>query len=291
MKNIVFFNHWHYGDFFSTRGMVADIQRQLPNYRYAYAHNKNPLATRDLVNFDLKQPQIDHIMNGIDQRLRIAQSDDTIFVNTWVGAYEGMWQGLHPPYTAQYDIFKAIYSILNQSFNLGLLITNNIWDYIPEIDYTKIDTAIADALVADCKGKIYLFCNNPVMSKQSSMGDMKNMIETLAVKYPDDTFIVTDHFNTEYFNIKFTSEIFNKPNDLLEISYLSKFVNVIVGKNSSPYTYTQTKSNICDPTKRFICFSHDVSDTLTYGLNCSATFNFSNIVDEIDAVKIIDNGF
>jgi len=288
MKNIVFFNHWHYGDLFSTRGLVTDIQRQLPDFRYSYAHRNNPLATRDLVTFTLSPNKIDQILNSIDQRTRFAQSDDTIFINTWIGAYEGMWEGFHPPYLDHYVIFKTMHSLLNQHFNLNLNILESVWDYIPDIDYSKIDTSKIDQIVSEITGSLYLICNNLVKSAQSDMGFMENTVEILARQYPNDTFIVTHGINSTLSNIRCTYNIFQMENDLLEISYLSKFAKVIVGKNSSPYTYTQTKSNLLDANKRFVCFSRVESDILTYGLQCEASFIFSDTVDDIDAAYFIN---
>ena len=78
-------------------------------------------------------------------------------------------------------------------------------------------------------------------------------------------------------------------NDLLEISYLSKFVNgVIVGKNSGPYTYTHTKANILNPSKHYVCFSKNETDTLNHGLDCPAKFAFSNTLNDIDAAYLIN---
>lgn len=288
MKNIVFFNHWHYGDLFSTRGLVTDIQRQLPNMRYGYAHALSPLATRDLVTFNLTPEKNQQILSGIDQRTRFAQSDDTIFINTWVGAYEGMWEGTHPPYTAHHNIFAKMYELLNHHFNLNLQIQPGVWDYIPEIDYSKIDTSRVDQLLTEVSGRIYLISNNQVMSLQSSMGFMEHTIEILARQYPNDTFIATHSFETNLSNIKFTYEIFRMSNDLLEISYLSKFCNTIIGKNSSPSTYTNTRSNLLDPSKHFVCFSHNENDTLYYGLDCTSQSTFSNTTDQIEAAHIIN---
>jgi len=289
MKNIVFFNHWHYGDLFSTRGLVADIQRQLPEMRYGYAHGLSPLVTRDLVTINLSREKNNQILAGIDQRTRFAQSDDTIFVNTWVGAYEGMWEGLHPPFTAHYNIFTAMYELLNQHFNLNLQQSGSVWDYVPEIDYTKIDTSRVDRLLNEVSGSIYLVCNNQVMSLQSSMGFMEHTVDILARQYSSDTFIVTHGFSTSFPNIKCTFDIFRLDNDLLEISYLSKFAKVIIGKNSGPYTYAHTKSNILDPGKKFVCFSHLESDILTHGMDCSAHFGFSNTTDDIEAAHVINH--
>lgn len=295
MKNIVFYNHWHYGDLFTTRGMVADIKSQLPDFKFSYAHTKNKYATRDLCTFDLSPEMNDKILSSIDQRVRIANSDDTIYINAWVGAYEGMWQGKHPPYTDHYKIFNLIYQSLNASFNLNLKF-GDIWDYIPEINYDYFDAGASLNFTQQRRGRIFLFCNNEVHSKQSDMGNMREIISALSAKYPTDTFVVTDKVDVElwdkhYTNVFFTNDIFKRDNDLCEISYLSKQASVIVGKNSSPFTYTQTKSNLLDKGKTFVCFSHEESDTLPYGMEHPSKFVFSNSIDDMSCVDLLDDIF
>lgn len=288
-KNIIFFNHWHYGDIFTTREMVKDIQSQLPNYRYGYVHALSPLILKDLKFMNLSQDKNNQILQNITDRTKFAISDDTLFVNTWIGPYENMWEGFNPTYHDFYNIFKHIYDSLNQNFNLNLIIKDSVWDYIPDIDYTTVETERVHQILNEAvNGRLFLICNGPGLSNQSNMGFMENIIEILARTYPQDTFIVTHGFPTILTNIKFTFDIFRMSNDLLEISYISTFADVIVGKNSGPYTYSSTKSNISNPNKKFVCFTKIDSDTLTYGLNCSAKISISDTVNDIDAAYLIN---
>lgn len=117
---------------------------------------------------------------------------------------------------------------------------------------------------------------------------MQSIIETLAVKYPTDTFVATELFETTMSNIYFTDSIFQKNCDMCEISYLSTKVNVVVGKNSGPFTYANTKQNLQDPTKKLVCFSHKPEDTLPYGLDFAANFTFSDTTDDTTAVELIE---
>ena len=117
---------------------------------------------------------------------------------------------------------------------------------------------------------------------------MQSIIETLATKYPDDAFVATELFETKHTNIYFTDAIFKKNCDMCEISYLSTKVNVIVGKNSGPFTYANTKQNLQDPSKKLVCFSHKPEDTLPYGLDFAADFIFSDTTDDTVAVAIIE---
>ena len=285
MENIVFFNHWHYGDLFSTRGLVADIKRQLPDMTYYYAHNKNGHAVSDLVE-TLDEENNKAVLDGVSQWNRFGSDDDTILINTWVGAYMGLWANTHPSYISHHRIFAECYNDIRQQFGIDLKLSDNVWDYVPTIDYNFFDVSAANKFILE-HPNFYLFCNSAPASKQSSMDNMQKIIELLAKQHPDHAFVVTEKFETKASNIFFTSDIFNIPNDLCEISYLSTKTNLIVGNNSGPFTYAQTKENLQNPQKIFINFSHKAEDTLPFGLDISASFRFSNTTYSSPAAGII----
>jgi len=286
MENIVFFNHWHYGDLFSTRGWVADIKRQLPESNFYYAHKKNPRAIIDLVEtLDAENNQA--VLDGIDQWKRFGVDEDTILINTWVGSYMGLWANTHPSYISHQRIIGECYNNLRQQFGIDLKLSDDVWDYVPEIDYTPYQTSVIDNYV-DFVGNVYLFCNSAVASAQSSMDNMKNIIEYVAENHKNDTIVATEKFETKLDNIIFTDNIFEEKCDLCDISYLSTKVNLVVGKNSGPFTYANTKQNLLDKNKVFVNFSHKPEDLLPYGLDIAADFRFSNTTFASPAVRIIE---
>ncbi|NDB57452.1 hypothetical protein EB001_03300 [bacterium] len=286
MENIVFFNHWHYGDLFSTRGWVADIKRQLPESNFYYAHKKNPRAIIDLAEtLDAENNQA--VLDGIDQWKRFGVDEDTILINTWVGSYMGLWPNTHPSYISHHRIIGECYNNLRQQFGIDLKLSNDVWDYVPEIDYSKYNTAAVDNN-SELVGNVYLFCNSAVASKQSSMDNMKSIIEYVAENHKNDTIVATEKFETKLDNIFFTGDIFSDTCDLCDISYLSTKVNLIVGKNSGPFTYANTKQNLLDKNKVFVNFSHKPEDLLPYGLDIAADFRFSNTTFSSPAVRIIE---
>lgn len=287
MENIVFFNHWHYGDLFSTRGWVADIKRQLPDMNFYYAHKKNPRAIIDLVE-TLDKENNATVLDGINQWNRFGSDDDTILINTWVGSYMGLWANTHPSYISHHRIVGECYNNLRQQFGIDLKLSDDVWDYIPEIDYSVYNRAAVDNY-KQFVGDVYLFCNSAVASKQSSMDNMQKIIEYLADRYRGDTFVVTEKFNTAFDNIVFTSDIFNDACDLCDISYLSTKVNLIIGKNSGPFTYASTKENLQNKNKIFVNFSHKPEDVLPYGLDINADFRFSSTTFASPAVRIIES--
>ena len=192
MENIVFFNHWHYGDLFSTRGWVADIKRQLPETNFFYAHKKNPRAIIDLVE-TLDDENNAAVLGGIDQWNRFGSDDDTILINTWVGSYMGLWANTHPSYISHHRIVGECYNNLRQQFDIDLKLSDNVWDYVPQIDYSKYNTKAVDEY-KNFTGNVYLFCNSEVASKQSSMDNMQKIIEYVASNHSKDTFVATEMF-------------------------------------------------------------------------------------------------
>jgi len=286
MENIVFFNHWHYGDLFSTRGWVADIKRQLPESNFYYAHKKNPRAIIDLVD-TLDEENNRMVLDGIDQWKRFGVDEDTILINTWVGSYMGLWANTHPSYISHQRIISECYNNLRQQFGIDLKLSDDVWDYVPEIDYSVYNTAAVDNNT-ELVGNVYLFCNSAVASKQSSMDNMKSIIEYVAENHKNDTIVATEKFETKLDNILFTSDIFSDTCDLCDISYLSTKVNLVVGKNSGPFTYANTKQNLLDKNKVFVNFSHKPEDLLPYGLDIAADFRFSSTTFASPAVRIIE---
>jgi hypothetical protein len=99
---------------------------------------------------------------------------------------------------------------------------------------------------------------------------MKEVIEYIASKYPNYLAITTHKIDSSLENIKYSGDIIqNEGQDLYEISHLSEFCDLIVGRSSGPFTFTNTKKNFFDPSKKFLCFgaSDKVSWNYPYGLD------------------------
>ncbi len=67
-----------------------------------------------------------------------------------------------------------------------------------------------------------------------------------------NVFPVERDISNQLNNVLLASDIIGCYNNLNEISYLSKFCNIIIGKCSGPYTYSQTKDTLNNPQKKFI---------------------------------------
>ncbi len=289
-SNIIFFNHWHNGDLFTTRPMVVDIINQLESsgLKVYYAHRCDPHCTDDIAP---KHPESDAILDSTFCGVKIKEDVNSYYINTWVGAWkEDVWGRnghKHPSFIEHLDIYESLYSDLRSQFGFPVEFSRDIWKFVPSIDYVKFNIAPVWKF-ANLHKNIVLISNSKVRSEQSEIGNMSSIIEQLTEKFPDHTFVATEKFETNNSKIHFTSDITNLDSDLCEISYLSSISDILIGKNSSPFTYFQTKKNLLDSKKVFICFSKDVRDVLPHGMDTEAKFIFSNTTEDHYVLDIIE---
>lgn len=271
--NIVFYNYFHNGDIFTSREYVKQVVRCLPHVLITYQHNNSPKLLKD---FCAWEPITEHL--PVDVRYFI--KDGTVFINTWIAAYSSA-KNPEPPhyydvgidYISLTKMWNHIFEYINSLFDTDLKIKDPI-DYVPSIDYTKFDVSKVDAFVTEHKN-IVMISNGPPMSGQSFDNDMSVEINTFAKIYPDISFVCTHPIvERNYSNIYNSGRITQERQDLMELSYLSRFAKVIIGKNSGPYIYACVKGNVMAEDKVFLQFNRYERDSLFYGIphRCSYTF-------------------
>jgi hypothetical protein len=86
----------------------------------------------------------------------------------------------------------------------------------------------------------------------------------LANNNPSSLFLTTTPINHNHPNIIDTSLLTNTNPDLLQISLISTFCDIIVGRASGPYCYTHTKENLLNPNKTYISFSNNPNEGVWY---------------------------
>jgi hypothetical protein len=260
MSKIVFFNHLHRGDLHTHKEFIRQIQEETVGISLEYLHNNPSKLTDDLDIPRTGEP------NHLDRSTPFYQDDGVLYVNTWVACNWDLFckhAGINMPLL--YEQWGNIFPTINSFFDTNLSLKAAKEDYLPRIDYTKLNTKNIDLYLQEKKRRI-LICNNVPASNQSFNYDMADYINEYAGKSPDTDFICTSKFAANFSNIKFTSEIITTAGDcdLLEISYISKFCDVIIGKNSGPYVFCETYENYMDENKTFISFNmkHPDYDTI-----------------------------
>ena len=274
VKNIVFFNQYHNGDCFVGKGWIRNIMQQLPDLEFGYAHANHADIIKDLGCRHIPISELPQI----DRMVRIAQDDDgTLFINTWCGAFQGELFGhhQHSNYIIQHRIYEMYCEQLSKILGRPVTQSSNPHDYLPFIDFSHYDTALANAFVQDTVGDapLVLFCNGVANSGQSAVGNLKFTLDTLARQFQDHVFVATHDNGIRLPNVYYTNAIFNKDSDLNEIAYLSQRAKLIVGKNSGPFSYCCFDENMnIDHT--FFCFGKLLTDCLNAGLQFPAQFKF-----------------
>ena len=296
MPKIVFFNHYHRGDMHTQKEYVKQVMRELSNFEFEYKHyNPSKLTNEFGISHTGVPSQLNH-------KQKFYEQGDTLFVNTWVGCDWDIFckHGGINMHTI-YEGWGIIFNKINDVFGCNIKLLDSKEEYLPRINYNFIDKEGIDYYIENNQpeGRM-LICNNNPNSGQSFAGNMEEYIVALAEENPDVHFICTDNISKDVDNIIYTKDIIGDvgETDLLEVSYLSRFCDVIIGKNSGPYVFCETYDNFMDENKTFISFNtknpayDTIMETMSNGLalKCKYTavpiINNRNLTDQ-DKINIL----
>jgi hypothetical protein len=277
VNNLYFYNNFHNGDVHYSQEFVKDISSQIQYNNCYYLHNNNKKLLRHIPY--LKQSKITDSCRSQDHFYWI---ENDLYINTWIGCehFKHLKHGCS--LYSNYDKYKYIYDDLK-------LDLKNIEYYIPTIDYKYYDIENINEFLKENKKFKVLICNGNALSNQADNINMDTFINKLSDKYKDITFILTDKKHPiKKSNIVYTKDVVNvNYNDLNEISYLSNYCDIIIGKCSGPYCFTHVKRNFYS-NKIFIGLCKNEKETIWYDTNTVDIFNINNL-DEIDVIeKIIE---
>lgn len=136
-------------------------------------------------------------------------------------------------------------------------------EYLPTVDYSYFHTKDVDKFISEHKDqKKVLICNGNVQSLQAFNFSFMNTIYSLAYKYKDIVFIITQGLPVQEDNIFPTDYVIKSEGgfDLNEISYLANFVDIIIGRKSGPFVFAHPKE---------VWYSNKKSLSFTYGREAS----------------------
>lgn len=175
--------------------------------------------------------------------------------------------------------------------SLGLEVEENLDKYIPHVNYElipnidNIKTKVND--LRKNFEKIVLISNGNVHSGQSSNFDFTYVISTLAQSKPNILFLVTKEINLDISNVINTSTITQVIPDLLQISYISNFCDIIIGRASGPFCFSHTKENLLNKNKIFISFCNNKNEGIFYQ-NQKSKYIWNNNYDNDNMLSIIN---
>jgi hypothetical protein len=282
MAKIIFFNHYHRGDLLTHKEFIRQLKEELPNVEFEYMHFNHPKLTRDLDIPKVGQP------DNLDPKSPFYQDEETLYVNTWIGCHWDIFceQGGINMNSLWYS-WNSMLDTINEFFNTDIKLREEKESYLPSIDFSKFNTKSIDDFLSYVKDiRKVLVCNGAPKSGQSFNSNMQEFLEPLADKFKSVCFICTEKFKTDCKNIYFTDDIILDTDveekrapwedrelnncDLPEISYLSEHCDLIVGKNSGPFVFCETKNNYMNPNKKFLSFN------VSWGIGKAPTETMSN---------------
>jgi hypothetical protein len=267
-KKVMFYSDWHYGDVHMSRPYVVDLMEALGDCDFYYQHCNNPKLLADIRNLTYT-------------RAKIAAD---VVIDTWIGqshyrgmavadfsTKEGVFRGCNFPH--YHEVMREVYQRLDL-----LEFLKPVEYYLPSIDYSRFDIANIDRYFAGATGRHVLVCNNAIMSGQAAEVRFGELVPALAAAFPGVTFLISNNNGdlSPLPNVRYCTEIIDNPEtvcDLNEISYISTFCELIVGRSSGPYSFSVTKENM--QRSEFLCVCNDRRDTwyLETSTNISWTDN------------------
>jgi hypothetical protein len=279
-EKLVFFNQWRNGDCFICKEYVRDIvERFSSDVDIFYAHNNHPNIVGDLpVKFITlnDMPKMNMFMPmGLDTNTK------TMYINTWVGCWIGKHMGDkdHANFYILHDMWKNIYDALE------IKMKGDYNYYLPRIHWDNFDLTEPKEYLKRIEDKrLVFFSNGKQQSEQSSMGDMRNIIRNLTEEFKDIEFYATDPVDFEAPNLTVCE---HESGFLNQLGYITTKAELIVGKNSGPFTYAHVKDNINDYKKTFMCFSHKMKDCLLGEGEYHCNSYFNDTTDDNVATKIV----
>jgi len=278
--DIIFYNHFHNGDIHFSRPFISHIMNELPqnNFFYDISDYSNLNNLDDILHL-----QISRGIVGKEYENDVCfKKNNKIYINTWIGCDDKkhLMYGNGCNAESNKSLYKKIFNFLNLNFP-------EKFHFIPKINYNafKIDN-IKQHIEQTKNKKRILFCNGLAHSGQSINFPMFNLINLACEK----NYIVY-YTNREPFNISndalFTTSLIGKSApDLNEISYLSTFCDVIVGRSSGPHVYTFVEENINRKNLINITFTNSEKEkTYCEGLCKNIWSNSNYFIDWVNIVK------
>lgn len=289
-KKIVFFNHYHRGDLLTHKEFIRQLREELPECDYEYMHFNHSKLTRDLDIPKVGEP------SNLDHKTPFYQDGETLYINTWIGCHWDIFcknGGINMH--SLWEQWNTMLDTINPFFGTDIKLRTEKESYLSTIDFTRFNVSSIDEFVKfSGEHKRVLVCNGAPKSGQSFNSDMKEFLAPLADKYVDTHFICTQKFDSAYKNIFFTDDIILDTDvedkrapwedrelnncDLQEISYLSERCDLIIGKNSGPFVFCETKNNYMDSTKQFLSFNvswgigESPTETMSHNLNIACRY-------------------
>jgi hypothetical protein len=253
VENVYFYNHYGNGDIFESLEFVKEWMEILGDRNYFYAHGKLPKIVRELPVESMGVTDEMHAMKAID----FNDETKSMFINTWIGR-DGRY--VLPGIGVVVERLWRMHNDMLTSIGCRPL-TKQIMEYVPNLNYELYPDCenVEMWMRAEAKHRrLFLIDNGNVQSNQAKNFDFNPIIEEVAKQQHDDFFITTHPTSFTRSNVWSTSDVIRSRDgfDLPEVSFLSRFVDGSIGRNSGPHVYTQVRDNWMDENYKFLSFTY-----------------------------------
>lgn len=250
MNNVKIYNHFHNGDIFFSRIMTNLLSDK---FNIEFFHNlKSPLFS-DLPNIT-ETTGIPIFFPVHENPIFTSNENDVELINNWIGQYQNRYIRIVNYGCSFENHFKLASEVCNK---IGFNPTID-YKYLPKINSELVPNVLQiNKKIEKFKinfDKLILICNGNVHSGQSSNFDFTNFIVEVSNKFPKFLFLITQQINVKLDNVIDTNSITNTIPDLIQIGHISKYCDVIIGRASGPYCFSQNYDNLIDDNKVFCCF-------------------------------------
>ena len=288
MTEIILFNHLHNGDLFASKGFVNNFCDQVApcavNVKYLHINHPKVLSDLPVTYQPIASDPVMHVPNIMQQKMFSVQNK--IYINTWVGPYlkyysldntvsDDLFPGIN--YRSYHYIWNHICNELNKIAPWNLSVSPDIWQSIAEIDREKFAGQWVDMFLNQGNWKYrILVSNGPVHSQQAYTNhNMAELLLPLIQKYIDVQWVFTAPTDLTLPNVIHTNDIIPCEGlrcDLNEIGILSEHCDVIIGRNSGPFLFTNTRKNLENAGKIFLALGKKEEESFPWNMNVPARF-------------------
>ena len=264
--NVIFFNFFHLGDIHISRNYMKEMMSRIDADTFFEANQYGDHVIKDIDNLHYLRWHSFVNFCGVpyDVPYAVNMNGDkkTLFINTWVGQNQPLNKMPRDDGVCTFRRNTENYNLILKELELPQISDTDLGVF-PSVDYERYDIDGVNKFLSKTVGPFVLIFNNEVQSGQCENFDFDPIIQKLCEEFTEHKFIVSNETSIKNDRLYSASEIIGKNEfDLNELSYLSTFCDVLIGRNSGPQTFAYVIENFLCPHKKniTICDHENESD-------------------------------
>jgi hypothetical protein len=288
IKNLIFFNYANNGDIFASREFVKYIINNTNVERYIYQQKNSSRLLLDIEKLEHTKEINGDVTDGI------YFVGDDVYINTWFNSLtfnNGVWNH------GKYNNGSNLKSLYDYFFNelpltLNIKISENMYDFIPTIDFSKYNISkIKDFMINNkVKEKIFI-ANGDAKSNQSDNNiNFDIIIDNISNYYKDMLIFVSNPTIIKKENIIYIKDLLTKnlDNDMYECAYVFTFCKYIIGRYSGVSACTYIRDNMYKNKIYILVVNENLNWDIDFSLkDCNTQFIPCNLKNTEDVSNFI----